>query len=572
MIRHFFIVCLLLLTATRSLAQDAYADQIRQYISKYYTLAIEEQKAYGVPACITLAQGIHESDAGNSELMTKANNHFGIKCKADWKGDTFIHSDNKPDECFKKYKSAEESYRDHSEHLKKNPRYASLFALSPTDYAGWAIGLKTCGYATNPQYSIKLIKLIEDYHLQQYTYIGIEGNTPKLYPAADLTPLTASASVPKVARKAPDADRTDSLRKVVDSMRQSMIARQAAEKTAKAKEAAAKTAAIADTAGKKIVPKPVAAAATMEAVKKEEEAQPVSDNSYDSGKVVMVNGLKAFYAYKDEMLLKYAVKYKIRYARLLELNDLPDAPLPDNMPVYLEKKQLNGTHSAHTVKKNENMLLISQLEGIQLKHLYALNLMEPGQEPAPGATLELQNAVTARPELVGGKRKPAPKAEDPLNKKQNDADFVQVNHPKPVVAKDTTAGKMVEVVPEVKETTRKKQTVLKEDTAAEDLSGLKAELDRVVYADNSKLRTTPKQKQVQAEEAAAPAPAKREVTAREPKPVKKAPEKKATTYVIKKGDTLTSIAQKFHVTVKQLREWNDLSGSAIRDGKTLRVQ
>jgi LysM repeat protein len=283
----------------------------------------------------------------------------------------------------------------------------------------------------------------------------------------------------------------------------------------------------------------------------------------------MVNGLKAFYAYKDEMLLKYAVKYKIRYAKLLEMNDLPDAPLPDNMPVYLEKKLPNGTHSAHTVKKNENMLLISQTEGIQLKRLYALNLMEQGQEPAVGATLELQNPVAARPDLLGGKKKPVAKADEAPAKKPNDNEFVSVSHPKPV-EKDTTKDRLVAAVPEVKKpAAARKQTVLKEDTTAEDLSGLKAELDRVVYADNSKLRNTSRNKTTAKEDAAEAPEVKAPV--KEAKPAKKPVERKQATYVIKKGDTLTSIAEKFHVTVRQLREWNDITGSAIRDGKTIRV-
>ena len=570
MTKHFLIVCMLLAAVTRLDAQDVYSDQVKNYISKYYSLAIEEQKTYGIPACVTLAQGIHESEAGSSDLTTRGNNHFGIKCKSDWKGDTIIHTDNRPDECFKKYNSAGESYRDHSEHLKKNPRYAPLFALSPTDYAGWAIGLRTCGYATNPQYSIRLIKLIEDYHLQQYTYVAIEGNTPKNYPAADMP--VAITPAPKPIKKPVETDKTDSLRKVVDSLRMNMMARLAAEKAAKAKEMAA-VKPVADTIAKKPAPKPVAVVAPKETPKKE-EAEPVaaSDIAYDSGKVVMVNGLRAFYANKDEMLLKYAVKYKIRYAKLLELNDLPDAPLPDNMPIYLEHKLMNGTHSARTVKKGETMQLISQLEGVQLKRLYSLNLMEPGQEPVAGTMLELQTPIATRPEVVAAKKKPLPKSEESVAKKQNDNEFVPVSHPKPVV-KDTVKDAMVEVVPEVKNTTdnpRKRQTVLKEDTAAEDLSGLKAELDRVVYADNSKLRSAPKPKSVPAEEV--DAPAKKAVAKPEPKSAKKGHEKKPVTYVIKRGDTLIGIAEKFHVTVKQLREWNDISGSAIRDGKTLKVQ
>ena len=535
-------------------AQDAYADQIRKYINKYYPLAIHEQQEYGIPASITLAQGIHETDAGNSELMTKANNHFGIKCKSDWKGDTFIHSDNVPDECFKKYGSAEESYRDHSEHLKKNPRYASLFAISVTDYAGWAVGLHTCGYATNPQYSIKLIQLIEDYRLQQYTYMAIEGTNAKNYPAATSAPI-----IVKNTKHAPENEKSDSLRHVVDSLRAMMVARQATEKS--------------KTGMEHIKDSPVQPTElpTHHDESKKEETEVSGDMAFDSGKVVTINGLRAFYAYKDEMLLKYAVKYKVRYARLLELNDLPDAPLPDNMPVYLEKKLFSGAHSKHTVKKGENMLMISQLEGIQIKRLYSLNLMEAGEEPAAGAVLELQSIAESKPALLNGRKKGLPKTEEKPEKKEAPTDYVAVTHPKPVV-KDTPRENLVEVVP-AKQTARKSAPVMKEDTSTEDLSGLKAELDRVVYADNSKLKSAPKPKPApKKEDAEDEAPSSRQTATHDVKPVKKDAKNKEQTYVIKKGDTLNRIAEKFHVSIRQLQEWNHIKGANIRDGKTIRVQ
>jgi len=133
-----------------------------EYIERYKALAIEDMEKYGIPASITMAQAVLESDNGNSELARNANNHFGIKEKKDWTGDVYIFSDDQPDERFRKYDSAEASFRDHSEFLDKSPRYQGLFNLDIKDYSGWARGLKEAGYATNPRYADMLIKVIED--------------------------------------------------------------------------------------------------------------------------------------------------------------------------------------------------------------------------------------------------------------------------------------------------------------------------------------------------------------------------------------------------------------------------
>ena len=136
-------------------------------------VAISEMQRTGVPASITLAQGIHESEAGTSDLVKRSNNHFGIKCKEDWTGNVVYHDDDSRGECFRSYASAEDSYRDHSDFLRKGSRYAFLFDLDPTDYEGWANGLHKAGYATNIRYSQILIKLISDYNLEQYTLIAM---------------------------------------------------------------------------------------------------------------------------------------------------------------------------------------------------------------------------------------------------------------------------------------------------------------------------------------------------------------------------------------------------------------
>ena len=148
-------------------------ETVQAYVDKYKEIAMEEMQRTGVPAAITLAQGIHESGAGTSDLVLKSNNHFGIKCKTEWEGEKVYHDDDARGECFRKYDDPAVSYRDHSDFLRNRPYYASLFKLDPTDYEAWAFGLKKAGYATNPKYPQILIKLIQDFNLQDYTLIAM---------------------------------------------------------------------------------------------------------------------------------------------------------------------------------------------------------------------------------------------------------------------------------------------------------------------------------------------------------------------------------------------------------------
>jgi len=152
------------------LSSNLFAQRISpdEYIHTYCSMAVAEMKRSGIPASVTLAQGILETECGNSDLVKKSNNHFGIKCKSTWTGESVTHTDDAPNECFRKYSNPADSYKDHSDYLKTSPRYAALFQLAPSDYKGWAYGLKRAGYATNPQYPQIVISNIEKYNLQQY--------------------------------------------------------------------------------------------------------------------------------------------------------------------------------------------------------------------------------------------------------------------------------------------------------------------------------------------------------------------------------------------------------------------
>ncbi|KAA6340280.1 Exo-glucosaminidase LytG [termite gut metagenome] len=171
--------------------------QYVEYINKYSDLAVKQMKEYRIPASITLAQGLLESGAGQSNLTRKSNNHFGIKCGKDWNGRTVLHDDDLRDECFRVYRHAEDSYEDHSLFLRKRAHYAPLFRLDITDYKGWAYGLKKAGYATSPTYATQLIGIIEKYELYKYDRKGEKGikitweNPHQVYLSNDLVYVVA---------------------------------------------------------------------------------------------------------------------------------------------------------------------------------------------------------------------------------------------------------------------------------------------------------------------------------------------------------------------------------------------
>ena len=163
-------ICLVLAGVFKTSAQSV---STPQYIEMYKNLAMEEMRRSGVPAAIKLAQGILETQSGNGWLVLNSNNHFGIKCKNNWTGKTVNYDDDARQECFRKYGSAEESWKDHSDFLHNNPRYKFLFDFNPEDYKSWAYGLKTAGYATSKTYPQQLIQIIETYNLQQYNALAM---------------------------------------------------------------------------------------------------------------------------------------------------------------------------------------------------------------------------------------------------------------------------------------------------------------------------------------------------------------------------------------------------------------
>jgi LysM repeat protein len=347
---------LFLLFATLAL-KNSFAQQdpvVVDYINTYKDLAIAEMQRTGIPASIKLAQGIHETSAGTSELVKKSNNHFGLKCKTEWNGMSVKHTDDAPNECFRKYESPKDSYKDQSDYLKKTPRYAFLFELDPTDYKAWASGLKKAGYATNPKYTQVLIKLIEDYDLQDYTMIALG----KLKPGQE---TLAKAEF-----------RNETSEKII------------------------------------MDEKPVVMPPEQEVVvyaKKETKQQAVAETKtdYPEGEF-KINETKVIYAKKGTSYLSIAEKYAIPLARIFEFNDMKVQELVDkDRLIYTMRKRKFGLNEQHTVKPGETLADIAQTEALRIESLLEYNFLQPNMQPAVGSVLYLRTKAPAMPALVNGK-------------------------------------------------------------------------------------------------------------------------------------------------------------------------
>ena len=330
------------------------APVIVDYINNYKELAIAEMQRTGIPASIKLAQGIHETSAGTSDLVKRSNNHFGLKCKTEWTGMSVKHTDDAPNECFRKYGSSKDSYKDQSDYLKKSPRYASLFELDPTDYKAWAFGLKKAGYATNPKYSQVLIKLIEEYDLQDYTMIALG----KLKPGQET-----------LAQSKGNAKNPEKI--ILDE-------------------------------------KPVVMPPEPEVVvyAKKETKQPAivgTRPDYPEGEF-KINETKVIYAKKGTSYLSIAEKYSIPLARIFEFNEMKVEEFVDrDRLIYVMRKRKFGLNEQHTVKPGETLADIAQTEALRLESLLEYNFLQPGMQPAIGSVLYLRSKAPGMPALVSSK-------------------------------------------------------------------------------------------------------------------------------------------------------------------------
>jgi LysM repeat protein len=324
------------------------------YINQFKNIAMQEQIRTGVPASIKLAQAILESQTGKSRLATEANNHFGIKCKIEWKGAKIYHNDDATGECFRVYENAETSFIDHSNFLKTRTHYSFLFKLDVTDFTSWAFGLKQAGYATNPNYPALLIKAINDYDLAQYSLIALENKKKGIdfviTPAPVTKPVTAPANTtePAVTVKQPAPEKEVIAPAPKQPETQTILARAKQTET---------------------LPPP--APALQPAPTKEVIPAPVS--LLENTKVT-INHSKAVLATKGSSLLAIANNNKISLSKIFEYNELSEMNILDQDRIlFIEKKQKYGASEIHTVTGSETLYSIAQKEGVQLSTLLTLN-------------------------------------------------------------------------------------------------------------------------------------------------------------------------------------------------------
>ena len=298
-----------------------------EYVEKYKAIAIAHMERYGIPASITMAQGILESDSGNSRLSTSSNNHFGIKCKKHWTGDRVYHDDDAKGECFRAYPSVEASYQDHADFLDQSPRYDSLFAYPSDDYRSWARGLKAAGYATAPDYAERLVKIIESMKL----YLLDKENGNKIYAASKSATANTEAWWESNIATSDEQINPNAFRVTVNSHKGYGVYR---------------------------------TNHTFYVVAKE------GDTFESVGKVFDISA---------KMLRKFN-----DVASDVELSK------GDIVYIERKKTQWLGNVMQHKVVRDENLYTLSQSYGIRLKSLAKLNRLRPSEEVRKGETIRLK--------------------------------------------------------------------------------------------------------------------------------------------------------------------------------------
>ena len=366
------------------------------YITQYKAIAIKEMKRTGVPASITLAQAILESNSGESNLAKNHNNHFGIKCKSDWTGAKTYQDDDAKQECFRAYDAAEASFKDHSNFLKNRPNYVDLFLLDPVDDTAWAYGLKKAGYATASDYPKKLLKIIDDYELAQYNFPELENEIET--EEAPVKKVIVDTVVNKVVNDAPvNKQITDTPVKSLNkpagiaqmNTQESLTPLPTKALPKQTLPAPQKDTIQKDTSKKEVIT--VVQTTQKEALK--------IDSSKATSNTLPIVSKKPAYNYpegqfrinhvpvilgKEKMsFIEIALKYKVPLYKLFEYNDIKASNLLErDQLIFLAPKKKTGAASFHIVKYNTSLQEISQLEGVQLSllKLYNPDLVEPLKE------------------------------------------------------------------------------------------------------------------------------------------------------------------------------------------------
>lgn len=332
-------------------AVTAMADQQEKYIEQWYRVAVSEMYRSGVPASITLAQGLLESGSGQSVLAVNANNHFGIKCH-DWKGQKAYFDDDRKGECFRKYSHAEASFRDHSDFLRYRDRYKFLFDLAPTDYKGWAYGLKKAGYATDPAYPSKLIDLIERYDLDRFDSFRL----------SDIDSEGAGQS----------RSRKEERKMAREARKAARIARKNGMST---------------SAGLPESPALIESPVPIDSEGKEKFSFSLSRQAYSQNKVPFV------YSVEGETYSSIARDYDLFAGEILRYNDVDsDAALKPGTVVYLQPKKAKAAPlvDKYVAEGGESLWEISQRFAVKLKSLEKMNGLDASYDIRPEDTIVLR--------------------------------------------------------------------------------------------------------------------------------------------------------------------------------------
>ena len=375
------------------------------YITQYKTIAMKEMKRTGVPASITLAQAIVESNSGESNLAKNHNNHFGIKCKSDWTGAKTYQDDDTKQECFRAYEAAELSFKDHSNFLKNRPNYVDLFLLDPVDDTAWAFGLKKAGYATASDYPKKLLKIIDDYELAQYNFPELaneieveEAPVNKVLADTPVKKTPSDAPVNKVLADTPEnkvlADTPVKTLNKPLGIAQMNSNETLAPLPSKSLPTKPLPAVQKDTIKKDTIKKEIITAiqttqkepVKLDTVKESTIIQPTLINqptyNYPQGRF-RINNVPVILGKENISFIDIAIKYNVPLYKLFEYNEIEASNLlKRDQLIFLAPKKKAGATSFHLVKYNTSLHEISQLEGIQLSalKLYNPQLTDPVKE------------------------------------------------------------------------------------------------------------------------------------------------------------------------------------------------
>lgn len=516
-LKHILALFSLLLAVTAS-AQKKDSSAIVAYIQQYKDIAISEMKRAGIPASITLAQGIHESSFGTSYLSVNTNNHFGIKCKKEWTGKTFKYTDDAPNECFRVYDKVEDSYKDHSDFLRSRTWYNSLFELNITDYKGWSYGLKKAGYATNPKYPEILIKTIEDFELSAFD----KGENPSYMQPATAAVINELATDEKAIEG--NGITPDTQKASVEEKKNPIVT--------------------------SVKPAP---AITPDFTRKVNK------------KITKINKVKCVKLYKGETLELIGNVLRIEKEDLLTFNDLKDdSQLKEGQVIFIQSKKKKNKEGTYKVKADDNMWSISQKKGVRLAALLKRNKLSEGEEPAPKETIYLKGKAKTKPALRERKDSSyAPVFKNNTANTDNPAVTATI-----VRARDT-------IYPPA-------QTPGKSVIDSNKILGWESDTKLLQKTGNDTFPAKESAVKIQQPTIQLPAILARSVSVyeREQEPTiypavidyDKLPKSTTGIHTVIKGDTMFNIVKRYKISIQQLMEWNNLSEQTVKLGQQLKIQ